>query len=237
MEDKLITLTLRYSALNRRFQQNFTRTLFGLTALSLIACQPPTVPLQGSAHSFASPLQNWRSQVFSTRALVQTHNGNLYIPNVPFVAQGEDNTCAQAVMTMLLQFWGHEIDYQTVVNEGNPFNLGTSYQAIHDYLRSKNLHVQGYRDGSLNALLSELHAARPVMVLLNFGALQYQHYVLITGYNARRNTLILHESRSGPYREIDVNQFLTMWNNEPLVHLPLFGGPDYYRLMFVVKSF
>lgn len=212
----------------------FARPLSGLLACAgLLACQPPLVPVQTVSAVSAS---RWQSPLFSTHALVQTRNGNLYIPRVPFVSQGEDNTCAQAVMTMVLQFWGQAIDYQTVVNEANPFNLGTSYQAIQDYLGQKGLQVQGYRDGSLETLLQELHAARPVIVLLNFGALQYHHYVLVTGYNARRDTLILHESRSGPYREIPVSQFLEMWENEPLVSLPLFGGPDYRRLMFAVRG-
>jgi len=202
--------------------------------MGLCACQPPTVPLQNSSGLVAQTLL--QSTRFGTRSLTQTRNGNVYIPGVPFVSQGEDNTCGQAVMTMLLQFWGHDIDYQTVVNQGNPFNLGTSYQAIQDYLRQQGLQVQGFRDGSLEALLHEIHAGRPVIVLLNFGELAYQHYVVVNGYNARRNTLILHESRSGPYRELGVESFLNMWSNAPLVALPIFGGPDYYRLMITVQG-
>lgn len=205
----------------------------------LVACAP-TVPAQTTANLMVNRISNFSLQTSALtfangKSLSVAPSGATYLDNVPYVSQGDDNTCGEAVMTMLLQYWGQDIDYQTVVNEVNPFNLGTSYDAIQDYLRSKNLQVQAYRGGTLEALLGQIHQGRPVMVLLDFGSLQYSHYVLVVGYNAKRNTLIIHESRSGPYREVDVDSFLDMWDNDPVVHLPVFGGDNYYRLMFAVS--
>ncbi len=220
----------------------FRSCLLVLSSLSLLlACQVPIVPTQGS-QSLNSTGSRFRLQTQSTattpngRSLVSLSNGATYIGDVPFVSQGSDNTCGQAVMTMLLQYWGIDIDYQTVVNEGNPLNIATSYDDIQNYLRSKGLSVQAYRGGNLEVLVSQIQAGKPVMVLLDFGSLQQAHYVLVTGYNARRNTIIMHESQSGPYMELDVDSFIEMWQNTPVVKLPLFGGSNYEYLLFEVDK-
>lgn len=220
---------------------SWRKPLLALMAFGLmgVACSPPTVPLQGNDNALVNRFSNFRLQASSItfsngKSLNVTNNGATFLNDVPYVAQGDDNTCGQAVMTMLLQYWGHDIDYQTVVDEGNPFNLGTSYDAIQNYLSSKDLAVQAYRGGSLEAILGQIHLGRPVMVLLDFGSLAYAHYVLVVGYNAQRNSIILHESRSGPYREVEVESFLEMWDNKPVVNLPIFGGANYERLMFAV---
>lgn len=211
-----------------------------LSSLALVACQAPIVPTQGS-QSLSTTGSRFRLQTQSKttlngRSLVSLSNGATYIGDVPFVSQGSDNTCGQAVMTMLLQYWGIDIDYQTVVNEGNPLNIATSYDAVQDYLRSKGLSVQAYRGGNLEVLVSQIQAGKPVMALLDFGSLQQAHYVLVTGYNARRNTIIMHESQSGPYMELDVDSFMEMWQNDPVVKLPLFGGANYAYLLFEVHK-
>lgn len=207
-----------------------------LSSLTLLACQAPIVPTQSPQNVEIGSRFRTHSKNISNDGLVHLSNGATYIGNVPFVSQGSDNTCGQAVMTMLLQYWDIDIDYQTVVNEGNPLNIATSYDAVQDYLRGKGLSVQAYRGGTLDVLVSQIQAGKPVMVLLDFGSLQQAHYVLVTGYNARRNTIIMHESQSGPYMELDVEKFIEMWQNTPVVKLPLFGGTNYAYLLFAVEK-
>lgn len=207
--------------------------LFAAAGLTLAACSPPTVPTQTAANTY-SRLGRFRLQGSDQPGKVTVSNGNTYLASVPFVKQGKDNTCGQAVATMVLKYWGHDIDYQTVVNESNPHNLGTSYDALQTYLRSKGMHAQGYREGSLELLVALIKRGRPVIALLDFGGLNWEHYVLVVGYNTRRNTLLLHESNSGPFREIDAETFVTRWRNPSLVNLPIFGGANYDRLMFDV---
>lgn len=220
------------------FSSKLKLTASGLLAAQLLACSaPPTVPNQSSANRQVSLLNRFGSrltgqQLGNGHSLVQMPNGATYIANVPFASQGDDNTCGQAVMTMLMQYWGIDIDYQTVVNESNQLNVATSYEVVQRYLRSKGLQVQAYRDGNFETLLKLIHQGRPVMVLLDFGSLQQAHYVLVVGYNAKRNVMIIHESQSGPYMELDAEQFLEMWKNDPVVHLPLFGGSNYAYLLF-----
>lgn len=198
--------------------------------LCLCACAPPTVPVQNST----TQIGNYRLRSATQPGKLSTSNGNTYLASIPFVKQGKDNTCGQAVATMVLKYWGHDIDYQTVVNESNPLNLGTSYDALQTYLRNKGLHAQGYREGSLELLLELIKRSRPVIALLDFGGLSWEHYVLVVGFNTRKNTLIFHDSNSGPYRELDAETFVQRWANPSLVNLPVIGGPSYKYLMFDV---
>lgn len=210
-----------------------TGLALGISALS--ACSPPTVPVQTGTASYSS-LGRFSLQGSAQPSKLLSSNGNTYISNVPFVKQGKDNTCGQAVATMVLKYWGHDIDYQTVVDESNPLNLGTSFDALQNYLRNKGLYAQGYREGSLELMLELIKRGRPVITLLDFGGLSWEHYVLVVGYNTKRNTLIFHESNSGPYRELDATEFYARWANPSLVNLPFFGGPSYSRLMFDVGT-
>lgn len=197
------------------------------------ACQPPTVPLQTTSN------YRWRGIDFTTqqtRTLHTASNGARYIGGVPYVKQGEDNTCGQAVMSMALQFWGQDISYQQVVNESNAINVGTSYTTLQNYLREKGLQAQSYYQSSLEQLISEVDAGRPAIVLLEFDALFFTHYVLVVGYNPRRNTIIMHESQSAPYVEMDVEEFLELWEAPSLVGLPVFGGKEYQRLLITVAG-
>ncbi len=205
--------------------------------LLLGACSPPMVPTQNSSSLSYNSLSRFRLQAQSKPGpgkLTSNRQGDVYISGVPFVKQGKDNTCGQAVATMILQYWGVDIDYQQVVNESNPLNLGTSHSALQGYLQAKGLYAQGYREGSLELLLELVRLGRPVIVLLDFGGLNWEHYVLVVGYNATRNTIIFHESNSQSYRELSAETFVQRWRNPSLVNLPIFGGPSYDRLMFDV---
>ncbi len=203
------------------------------SSLFLMACQPPTVPLQGTSNVRFRGIDFTTQQ---TRTLHTNPNGARYIGGVPYVNQGEDNTCGQAVMSMALQFWGQDISYQQVVNESNPINVGTSYTTMQSYLREKGLDAQSYYNATLDQIISEVNAGRPAIVLLEFDSLFFTHYVLVVGYNSRRNTLIIHESQSAPYVEIDVDEFLTLWEAPSLVSLPIFGGKEYQRLLITVNE-
>lgn len=208
-----------------------------LIGFSLWACQPPIVPLQNQAIQSLKSINRFQLQnTLPSNQLSTTNRGDVFLKDVPFVQQGEDNTCGQAVATTLLQYWGHKIDYQTVVNESNPLNLGTSYQALQGYLRQKGLYAQAYRQGSIELIIELIKRGRPVIALLDFGGLQWEHYVVVVGYNLQRKTLIIHESNSNPFVEISQKSFKEHWKNQSLINLPFIGGNSYENLMFDVGS-
>lgn len=179
--------------------------------------------------------QQAEAKTFSNgKSLTISQNGDVLISNVPFAKQGRDNTCGQAAMAMLLHYWAVEIDYLQIAREGNPLNIATSRDAIYNYLTSKGLSAEPL-NGNLTKLLEELHQARPVLLLLDYGGLTRLHYVVIVGYNARDQKLIIHESNTSPYQEMALDEFLMRWQNLPVVALPLLGGQAYYQLMFSVR--
>ena len=161
-------------------------------------------------------------------------NGSRVIDGVPFFRQGNDNTCGQAVITTLVNFWGIDMDYQAVVNEANPNNLPTTDAAMTNYLRSKGLKAQPFRRASLENLIHQINQGRPTPVLLDFGGLSQEHYVIVVGYNPDKNTMIVHDSLEGPYIEMPSARFVQMWENQSLQSVHIFGGENYRRIMFDV---
>jgi hypothetical protein len=159
--------------------------------------------------------------------------GQVLIPNVPFASQGADNTCGQAAMAMLLKYWGADIYYLKVAKEGNPLNIATSRESILNYLHEKGLAAKA-QTGDIRRLLAELHQARPVIALLDYGGLTRQHYVVLVGYNPVTAEILIHDSLSDGYKPMPLKDFLKAWQNKPVVDLPIWGGPQYKNLMFSV---
>lgn len=234
-----------------RLQKKLLRTLSSVVLGSslLMACQAPTVPLQipEAGNLNQPPVYMVQSQAnlngaFKTLNVANAsehgfkirvyQNGSKLIENVPFFRQGSDNTCGQAVISMVVNFWGIKTDYQTLVDQENRFNLATSAGMLSSSLRKKGLVAQDFRKGTLTNLLDEVNQGRPTIVLLDFGNVQSAHYVVVLGYNSKKGTLIMHDSLEGPYVEMDQAVFLKMWENKAVRGILPVGGDNYQRLMF-----
>lgn len=236
-----------------RLQKRLLRSLAGLFLGStlMMGCKAPTVPLQVP---FAGKMQIAAVQPMSRAALsgafktlavedADEHqikirvyqNGGRILEDVPYATQGNDNTCGQAVITMVSNFWNIGLDYQNVVNTENRFNLATTGPAIVTSLRKKGLTAQDFRDGTIDNLIAEVNKGRPVITLLDFGSIQSAHYVVIVGYNPTRGTLIMHDSLEAAYVEMPKQTFLTMWENKALRNILPVGGANYRRLMITVS--
>lgn len=232
--------------LQKRLLTLLMGTALGVTVLA--SCSRPIVPGQIPAMadmSIASQFgaaSTYQSGAFKTlevgsgQSLRVFQNGSKILERVPFFKQGNDNTCGQAVMTSLLNYWGDDIAYQEVVDEANPRNLPTTDMAILTYLRSKGLKAQAYRRATIDNLISQINKGRPTPVLLDFGGISQEHYVIVVGYNLKKNTLVIHDSLNleGPYMEMDIRVFERMWQNRSLRNIHVFGGDNYYRIMFDV---
>ncbi|MBT9548645.1 MAG: hypothetical protein IV090_24845 [Candidatus Sericytochromatia bacterium] len=94
-----------------------------------------------------------------------------------------------------------------VAAEGNPLNLATSRESILTYLQEKGLQAKAL-NGDLQTLLAEIHQAKPVMVLLDFGGLGNEHYVLVVGYHPAKGENLIHDSIAAAYRPLPLKQFL-----------------------------
>lgn len=235
-----------------RLQKRLLRSMAGvfLGSSLMMGCKAPTVPLQmpyaGSMQIAAvQPMSKAvLSGAFKTLAVEDAddhqikirvyQNGSRILENVPYATQGNDNTCGQAVITMAANFWNIGVDYQSLVNTENRFNLATTGKAIVSSLRQKGLTAQDYRDASIDNLLAEINKGRPVITLLDFGSIQTAHYVVIVGYNPTRETLIMHDSLEAAYVEMPKQTFLNMWDNKALRSILPVGGENFRRLMITV---
>lgn len=232
--------------LQKRLATLAMTTLAGATLL--MACGTPRVPDQ-TAVPILTQMQIHRAgpvradqgpfktlQVDSGAKLQVFQNGSRLISDVPFVLQGDDNTCGQAVMTSLLNFWGYNIDYQSVVNEANPRNLPTTDFGMTNYLREKGLEAQPFRGATLDNLIAEVNKGRPTVVLLDFGGISQEHYVIVTGYNPTTKAMIVHDSLEGPYIQIPMDRFAKMWDNRSIRQVHIFGGENYRRFMLSIDK-
>jgi hypothetical protein len=206
------------------------------------ACSAPAIPLQPatgypSTYGGGAVVQAWRVQPASGRnaTLNLYADGMLVVDRFPWFHQGPDQTCAQANIASLLNFWGVPLSYPTVVRQMNPGNLPTDVGAISTYLRQKGLRAQDYRSATVNFVRAQVNAGRPTLVLLDFGNLASTHYVTVKGYDRGGRRLLINDPVVGANTVMPVAEFERRWQNPSLSRLP--GVGDRYRnIAFVVAA-
>lgn len=213
-----------------------TASLVAVMAIaSLSGCSggTPAAPAQPSELNTRAAEETVAPSPAQSPDLVRDDKGNFAIKNVPFIKQGDDNTCAQAAMAMVLHYWGRNVPYQQVINESNPSNLPTPDGVISQYLTLRGLNVKEFQNGSLPYLQSLVDQGKPAIVLLDFGGLDQEHYVVVLGYNKTKKTVIFHDSIDGKFRAMNESEFMERWENANIV--PLLGQ-NYYRLVYEIQG-
>ncbi|MEB3329085.1 MAG: C39 family peptidase [Candidatus Sericytochromatia bacterium] len=166
------------------------------------------------------------------RQLLAFSDGSRLVKDVPFFKQGRDNTCAQAVQTVVLNYWGVKQDYQALVRQQNKLNAATHYDTIVKHLQAQGLQVKAMRGGNLGYLKALIDQGKPPIVLLEFNNDLFQnHYVTVVGYNNMTGKVIFHDSIDGPYQQLDEEEFEMMWQSKKLSNLPVFGGGNFQGLI------
>lgn len=206
--------------------------------------QTPTVPAQSETGAILR-YNGGRNVEYRTvssspsKGITRFTNGAQLIEDVPFFEQNvADNTCAQAAMAMVLNYWDKRVSYQTAVWESNRFNLPTSADTLSGYLERKGLQASPFRQGKLSTLRRLVGEGRPPIVLLDFsmGSQIFAHYVVIIGFNEAQKEIIMHDSIDGPYVQMREDEFLRRWKNGPMVGLPVVGGPNYENLVIDIQG-
>lgn len=236
-----------------------------MSAIALTGCGAPNVPGQvgapfGKTYAYDKVVKtavkapsyggNKRLAQFDTagktlkvaslpggRQLQSFADGSRVIKDVPFFQQGQDNTCAQASTSVVMNYWGAKQSYQELVDDQNRFNLPTGYENIVKYLNAKGLKAKAYKGGNIGFLKKMVDDGKPAIVMLEFNNdLFQQHYITVVGYNSLSNKVIFHDSIDGPYRQLDEDEFYAMWQSEHLSKLPVFGGGNYRGLIIEVEG-
>jgi len=215
------------------------KLIFCFLFFLLSACSVPSVPKQpenGIITNYRSKNQRMKAKNFTSSKVNYDNDGTISIANLPFLKQGKDNTCGQATMTSVLNYWGVDISYQQVVNETNPGNFPTDPLVIKDYLTKKGLLVNGYKKGEIEFIKELIRDGQPVIVLLDFGGLKYEHYVVISGYNDKRGFILIADPVNGPNIKIEEKVFYDLWKNQSLLNLLIFGD-QFERLFFAISGY
>lgn len=198
----------------------------GLVGFFIASCGSPKVPLQSNIgivqdYSASNIVQVLKESPIGSVNYYQ--DGTIAISNVPHFKQGDDNTCGQAVMASILNYWGVNVSYQKVVNETNVGNLPTDVPSITRYLKKKGLFAQDYRLATLSFVKDRVQKGRPVIILLDFGKISFEHYVIVTGFNEQRKELIILDPVEGSNIRMSYDAVESMWQNVSLKKLGIFG--------------
>lgn len=214
-----------------------------LSSNILLSCGTPTVPEQpetGVVYNYTGNnnvkkrlLGNKRTNIQSVKLgkLSISSDGTNSVLGIPFFKQGKDNTCGQATMTSILNFWGIKSDYQTIVNETNSSNIGTDLTVITDYIKKQGLEATVYNNGTIEEMKYLIDQSRPPIVLLDFGSLSKEHYVVVSGYNDTQKAFLINDPVQGANIKVSYSNFEKYWQNKSLSNLLIFG--DKFKYSFI----
>jgi len=132
------------------------------------------------------------------------------IPSVPFYPQ-QDHHCGPAAMAMVLQWNGEDLSPRDLVPEiFTPSRQGSLQPALIAAARRHNRLT--YPIKGLQALLTELAAGHPVIVLQNLGLRWFPrwHYSVSIGYDVAKDVVILHSGEEAG-RHMGWTLFIRTW--------------------------
>jgi tetratricopeptide (TPR) repeat protein len=136
--------------------------------------------------------------------------GSMEIPSVPFYPQ-EAYQCGPAAMAMVLQWTKVNVSPQDLIPKVFvPAKKGSLQPALLSAARRYNR--LAYPIKGVEALLKELAAGHPVIVLQNFGLQWFPrwHYSVPIGYNLAKDIFILHSGKEAR-RRMSWTLFMRAW--------------------------
>jgi len=132
------------------------------------------------------------------------------LDSVPFYSQ-KAFRCGPAALAIVLTWSGISADPDTLAPEVFTASRKGSLQSA--MIGSARRHGRlAYRISGPEALLAEVCAGHPVIVLQNLGLSWFPvwHYAVVVGYNANERIVILH-SGAVPYKHVSISVFERTW--------------------------
>ena len=150
--------------------------------------------------------------LLSTRPLLQTPGGpaSAMVDEVPFFAQ-EELQCGPAALAMALNWSGIDVQPSDLTPEVFTPGLKGSLQSALIGATRRHSRVAYAITGS-EALLAEVSAGNPVIVLVNLGLSWYPkwHYAVVIGFDREREEIILHSGLTAN-EHLSSRVFLNIW--------------------------
>lgn len=134
-----------------------------------------------------------------------------FVTGVPFYSQ-QDYQCGPASLAMALGASGQEVSVGTLIPQ--VFLPGKEGSVQPEMLATVRRHqrISYVIDGSFDALLIEVEAGNPVVVLQNLGLsfAPFWHYAVVIGYDQARQELLLHSGEQA--RQVtEMSRFDATW--------------------------
>jgi len=150
--------------------------------------------------------------LLSTGPLFQTQGGpaRAMVADVPFFAQ-EELQCGPAALAMTLNWSGIIVQPSDLAPEVFTPDLKGSLQSALIGATRRHGRV-AYPIAGSEALLAEVSAGHPVIVLVNLGLSWYPkwHYAVVIGFDQEREEIILHSGLT-PNEHLIYRVFLNVW--------------------------
>lgn len=131
--------------------------------------------------------------------------------DVPFVAQ-KDLNCGPAALTSILRHYGTSADVKTLRDQVFSPGAGGSLTLEVGAAPRRYGFVSYPLSRRFDALIQEINAQHPVLVLQNLGFSWYPkwHYATVVGFDPKTDDLLLHSGEIANYR-IARRTFLATW--------------------------
>ena len=140
----------------------------------------------------------------------RAHFTHILLDTVPFYPQ-ESYHCGPAALAMVLSWSGSPSQPDELVSQVyTPARRGSLRSAL---IGTARRHGRvAYSISNMDAVLAELEAGNPVIVLQNLGLAWYPvwHYAVVVGYDERQREIILH-SGTTPYKHMSLKAFENTW--------------------------
>ena len=142
---------------------------------------------------------------------------------VPYVHQVK-NYCGPAALSMVLRFWDQSVDQYELAGHFDPFpSKGLSGAQMKELAARYGFSAYSF-SGQTETLREHLGKGRPVIVALSSSRLlDFNHFVVLVGWDTVKQEWIVHDPADGPYRRRPARELTAKWGqleNWTLLVLP-----------------
>jgi len=129
--------------------------------------------------------------------------------DVPFVPQRKD-TCGAACLAMVMRYWSVPVTHDEIAAELlEPALGGILGSRLERFARDRGFTAVAY-EGDLDQARRYVAKGRPLIVALRAGRDRY-HNVVVVGFDASRNAVLVHDPAQGARRRMVVRDFERRW--------------------------
>ena len=135
-----------------------------------------------------------------------------YVYGVPYVYQGPTYLCGPASLSMVLNYWGHNVTMEGIASQiYDPQKRLTTMDNMTLYPQTLGFNTES-TEGSISYIEINIQKGIPLIVLQKLSLQDsYGHYRVVVGYNAKNNTLIVFDPILGKNYLLSYNVFMELW--------------------------